>query len=184
MLVTRYKEQGYLFNTNLTGELNGDQVYRGDLVLEFGEVTDRGDRKPPVVVAKQVALYTSKNKVNMLVGGLDRLSDIAMVTQLYEQDFAEGCEILFFVHDIKEPMLIPISGFNYYVVPLDDGMIWNETLELLCIEKSDLKGQSAAEKVATLLAELKNFKPSYPERNYETALDYTVKVKATARGPV
>ena len=81
-------------------------------------------------------------------------------------------------------MIIPISGFNFRVVPLEDGMIWNETLELLCIEKSDLKGQSAEEKVETLLAELKQYKPSFPSVSYEDALGCTIEVKATARGPV
>ena len=63
-------------------------------------------------------------------------------------------------------------------------MIWNEALELLCIEKSDLKGQSAEEKVGTMLSEVKQFKHKYPTVSYDEALECTIEVKHTARGPV
>ena len=184
MLMTNYKSSGYFFNVNLTGKLNDDDVYRGDLVLELGEVTERGDRKPPAIVAKQCVLYVAGNVIKLLVGGLDKLSDISMVAELYSADFADDCCLLFFVHDIKQPIVVVEGGKRYLSVPLDDGMIWNEALELLCLEKSDLKGQSAEQKIATLLAELEQFTPDYPEMNLDQALTQTFEVKAQARGPV
>ena len=184
MLLTKFKDEGYLFNINFTGSCDGSDIYRGDLVLEFGEVTERGDRKPPSVVAKQAVMLISDDSIRMLVAGLDKLSDLAMVTEHYEQFMTADCQLLFFVHDIKSSLIVSISEREYKLEALDDGMIWNEALELLCIEKSDLKGQSAEEKVVMLFDELCQFKSKGTAVNYDEALTQTIEVKASARGPV
>lgn len=184
MLLEKYKENGYLFNINLTGKIEASDVYRGDLVLEFGGKTERGDQKPPSVVAKQAVLLIENDKIVLLAGGLDQLSDLAMVAEHYQGDLAEGSVNLFFVHNIKEPMVTSLNGTNYILVPLDDGMIWNELLELLCIEKSDIKKLSAEEKVVMLYKEFGSFKHKYPDVSYEDALGLTVAAKAAVRGAV
>ncbi|GAB2197218.1 hypothetical protein [Sessilibacter sp. MAH4] len=184
MLIQKYKDEGYLFNVNLTGEISGNEIYRGDLVLEFGEVTERGDRKPPSVVAKQAVVYAVADKIEMLVAGLYQLSDLEMLAEHYQNDCAEGAQVLVFVHDIKDNLIISLGNLTVKAVPLDDGMIWNEALELLCIEKSDLKGQSAEEKVVTMFDELKAFTLKGEAVSYADALGKTVEVKHSARGPV
>lgn len=184
MLIQKYKDNGYLFNVNLTGTIGDAEVYRGDLVLVFGEVTERGDRKPPVVVAKQAVIYASNDKISMLIAGLDRLEDLQLIAEHYAGDCQETTQALFFVHNIKEEMVVSTGGITATAVPLDDGMIWNEALELLCIEKSDLKGQSAEEKIETLNGELSSANFKYPELAWEEACSKTVEVEHTARGPV
>ena len=184
MFLDDYKQKGFLFNINLVGTAGDDEIYRGDLVLEFGEVTERGDRKPPNIVAKQAVLLVSGGKIEMIAAGLDRLSDLSMIAENYSADYAAGCLTLFFVHNVKVPLKVSLSGTEYLVEPLEDGMIWNELLELLCIEKGDLKGQSAEEKVVTVAGELKAFKSKGEAVDYEAALGYEVEVKLSARGPV
>ncbi len=184
MLIQRYKQEGFLFNVNLTGEIGSGEVYRGDLVLEFGEVTERGDRKPPNSVAKQAVIYAEAEKIHLLVAGLNQLQDLNMVLEHYQKDCAEDVAALFFVHNIKEEMIVTHGGITATLVPLDDGMIWNEALELLCIEKSDLKGQSAEEKIKTLYGELKGSSFKFPQLSWDEALSKTVDVRHTARGPV
>lgn len=184
MLIQKYKDEGYLFNINLTGEISGNEVYRGDLVLEFGDVTERGDRKPPTVVAKQAVVYSVSDKIELLIAGLYKLSDLEMVAEHYQKDCVANAQILMFVHDIKDEMIITLGDLTVTAIPLDDGMIWNEALELLCIEKSDLKGQSAEEKVVTVFDELKAYKAKGEELAFSDGLGKTVEVAHTARGPV
>lgn len=184
MFLDNYKENGFLFNVNLVGTTGDAEVYRGDLVLEFGEITERGDRKPPISVAKQAVLLVVDNKIQLIAAGLNRLSDLSMIAEHYGSDLAENCLTLFFVHNIKKPLVVSLNGVSYLAEPLDDGMIWNEILELLCIEKGDLKGQSAEEKVLTVRDELKSFKSKGETIEFEAASSYEVEVKASARGPV
>lgn len=184
MLLDQYKESGFLFNVNLTGKSELGDIYRGDLVLELGGKTERGDLKPPAVVAKQGVLLLIDDKIALIAGGLEQLSDLSMVADNFADDMADDCISVFFAHDIKKPMIVSLKEKNYILVPLDDGMIWNELLELLCIEKSDLKGQSAEEKVVTLYKELGNFKQNYPNVKFEEALGLTVQATKAARGAV
>ena len=51
--------------------------------MEFGEVTERGDRKPPNIVAKQGVLLVVDGKIQLIVAGLDRLSDLSMIADNY-----------------------------------------------------------------------------------------------------
>lgn len=184
MLIDQYKEKGYLFNVNLTGKIDGGEIYRGDLVLELGEVTERGDRKPPSLVAKQAVLYVVNGKIQMLIAGLYSVVDLNKLIEIYSSDFAPNCSALVFVHDIKSPVYV--EGFDqlYLLEPLDDGMIWNEALDLLCIEKSDIKSQSAEEKVVTLANELAAYKPKHDVVALGDIESLAVEVRVTARGPV
>jgi len=184
MFLDKYKEEGKLFNINLVGTTGDMEVYRGDLVLEFGDITERGDRKPPIIVAKQGVLMVAEGKTQLIVAGIERLSDLSMIVEHYTADFAEDCRTLFFVHNIKVPLVVSLDGTEFLVEPLDDGMIWNELLELLCIEKSDLKGQSAEEKVVTLYEELKAYTSKGKPVDFDSALGYEAEVVSTARGPV
>ncbi len=77
----------------------------------------------------------------------------------------------------------PITPFKF--LPYKEGMVWNETLEMLYIEKSDLKGQSAEDKVVTAYEAAKGFKIKADLIPFEEALTKTIVVKkAAAVGPV
>ena len=55
-------------------------------------------------------------------------------------------------------MQITYEDITFKLLPYKEGMVWNETLEALYIEKSDLKGQSAEDKVITMYNEAKTSK--------------------------
>jgi hypothetical protein len=82
-------------------------------------------------------------------------------------------------------MPIELNGILYQCEPYKDGMIWNETLDLLYLEKADLKGQSAEDKVLTLYDAAKQYKAKNSPISYDEALGKTIVVKkAAAAGPV
>ncbi len=55
------------------------------------------------------------------------------------------------------------DGIGFVLIPLVQGVPWNEAIDELGLEKSDFKGQSAADKIVTLYDELKGYKPKYPK---------------------
>ena len=92
---------------------------------------------------------------------------------------------LFFVENINKPMLINLAGVDFRFIPYKDGMVWNETLDVLYIEKSDLKGQSAEDKVVTAYEAAKSYKFKADTLTYDEALANTFVVKKDlASGPV
>jgi len=61
-------------------------------------------------------------------------------------------------------------------MPFKQGLVWNELLEELYIEKSELKGQSAEDKVAIAYAAAKSYKPKTPLVSFAKAEDNTIEV--------
>ena len=186
MLLKRYEEQNLLFNSNFTEPAGaGLTAYRGDLVLTEGEVADAsGRRKPPTASVRQAVLLAGDDKLMLAAGQLDEIAKLPLFVERYAADFASDMQAVFFVNNIGKPMQLALGGVTFRLLPLEDGMVWNELLEELRLEKGDLRGQSAGEKVATVCAALKDYKARGAEVALEAALADTIEVKHGGRGPV
>ena len=161
MPLTTYKENGLLTNSNFLEETSdaGTFGYRGELVLIEGEVGDaKGHAKPPLEVARGVVLLAD-DKLKLVVGAIDRLESIKDFVEKYKADFSNDIKIVFFVVDIKDPVQVEFEGANFVFIPLIQGVPWNEIIDELALEKSDFKGQSPADKILTLYAEMQSYQP-------------------------
>jgi len=176
MLLNTYKESGLLFYVNFleTTPSGSALAYRGDLVLVPGEVgDDKGHLKPPKSVLRE-AVVLAADKISMLIGGLDRMDMLPTLIEKYKADFAEDMKCLLFVVNLTKPVQVSVDGINMILVPLVQGVPWNEAMEELAMEKSDFKGQKPAEKLETMLSELAGYKPKkYTEVSLEEALGMT-----------
>lgn len=175
MLLNTYKDSGLLFYINFL-EATGDGkalAYRGDLVLIPGEVgDDKGHTKPPKDVMRE-AVILAGDKISMLIGGLDKMSSLPVFLEKYQGDFAPDMKCVLFVVNLTNPIQVEVNGINMVLIPLVQGVPWNEAMEELALEKSDFKGQSPAEKLETMLGEMKGYKPKYPASTLADALTFT-----------
>lgn len=186
MPLTTYKASGLLTNLNFLEETSdkGTFGYRGELVLIEGEAGDaKGHAKPPIEVARGVVILADE-KIKLMIGAIDQLELIKSFVDKYKTDFADDIKIVFFVVDIKAPMQVEIEGANYVFIPLVQGVPWNEIIDELALEKSDFKGQSPADKILTLYAEMQNYRPKYETVSLEDALASTEDIKREAWGAV
>ena len=187
-LLSSYKDAGLLCNVSIHGKTSraGEFAYRGDLVLEEGEIADaQGRRMPPISVVRQGIVLANETKLTLLVGGLHELAQLDKVFERYSKDFDAGIHLVFFVENIGKPMLSELQGFKLVLLPIADTAVWNETIEELRLEKDDFKGQSAEDKVITLQkAFATDYKPKYETVTWQDALGMTIEVKREGRGPV
>jgi hypothetical protein len=185
-LLEGYKSKGLLFNSNfleVTSEA-GIAAYRGELVLIEGEIADAlGHSKPPVEIMRGVALLAS-DKLNRVVGAINRVSLLPVFLDKYKNDFDSGIKVVLFVVNIESTMQLDAYGAHITLIPLVQGVPWNEMLDELGLEKSDFKGQSAGDKVATIYNELKSYKPKYPSVALDKALDATVDIVREGWGAI
>lgn len=186
MILERYQEKSWLFNANLKGKAGaGVEVYRGDLVLLEGEVADSmGRRKPPLVVSKEAVFLAENDKIKFVAGFIDEIEHLRLFHNLYGPDLEPNTLNLFYVANIAKPMQVVFEGLNHVLIPLVQGMIWNELIDELRLEKSDFKGQSAEEKVVTLYDAFKDYKPTAPSVPWEEAITGTVEAKRENWGAV
>lgn len=181
-----YKSARLLFNDNFLEQTSESGVwgYRGELVLVEGEIADdKGHVKPPVEIMRGAAVLAD-DKMQLVIGAIDRLELLQTFVDKYGADFADGMLAVIFVVDIKDPMQVELAGVNFVLIPLVQGVPWNEMIDELGLEKSDFKGQSAADKIITMRDEIKSYKPKYPATDFAEALGATTEVVRESWGAV
>lgn len=188
MLFNRYEQDQLLFNMNFKEACSeaGKAAYRGELVVVQGEVGDaQGRRKPPTVVLRQAIALTEGDKLVLLAGAIDEVLNLKELLAIYQADLAANAIVMLFVVNIPKPCVVEGIGGKCYLVPMTDGMAWNEMTEMLGLEKGDFKGQSAADKVLTAYQAFSDFTPkNFETVSLEAALASRNDAKRESRGPV
>lgn len=186
MLLDNYEKDQLLYNSNFKeGAGAGWYAYRGDLVVVEGEIADaQGRRKPPVVGLIGAVVLTEADKIKLLAGSLDDLADLDTLLAKYQADFAPDVKVLLYVVNIAKPMVATLDGLSMVLIPMTDGMVWNELADELALEKSDFKGQGAGEKVRTVYGACKDYKPKYETVTLAEAMARKTGAKRESRGPV
>ncbi|OIO56324.1 MAG: hypothetical protein COX57_11220 [Alphaproteobacteria bacterium CG_4_10_14_0_2_um_filter_63_37] len=186
MLLDQYESQNLLFNTNFKETTSdGLGAYRGELVVVEGEIADaQGRRKPPVVVLRQ-AIVLAGDTITLFSGVLNDLADMTPLLARYQNDFDPAMKAVVYVRNIKDEMKLELGGIEFLFVGLLDGMVWTELTESLGLEKGDFKGQSAADKLVTVLEGFSDFKSKAPLiASLDEALTKTVEVTWEGRGAI
>jgi len=176
MLFDEYDERQLLINTNFKAAADaGDTFgYRGELVLIEGEVADaQGRKKPPHAVLRNAVLLAVEGKLQFVCGCLDHLEQLELLVEKYKADFADGMGALLFVVNITKPMQVEMDGVNFILIPLTEGIAWNELLDELGLDKGDFKGQSAAQKIVTVWNDFASYKPKGESLTMDEAMTFT-----------
>lgn len=187
MLLDKYEQEGLLINKNFKDNTKeADTVgYRGELVITPGEVSAADGRKgPPSAIVEGAVVLATGDKLKLVVGFLDNFGLLEKFLEKYKDDFAEDMRALLYVVNITQPMQLDVGGRNVILIPLVDGIPWNEFLDELALEKSDFKGQSSADKIVTAYKEFLGYKPKYATVSFDEASGFTADKKREARGPV
>ena len=187
MALQQYEQQGLLFNTNFLEKTKDEQAfgYRGELVLIEGEVADdQGRTKPPVAIMRHAILLDKDDKLVFVVGILDQLELLPTFIEKYKDDFASDIRVLLYVVNLTEAMQVEMEGIKFILIPLTEGVAWNELIDELCLEKSDFKGQAPAQKIVTAYDEFGSYSPKYPAMAYDDAVGKTADIKWQTHGAV
>lgn len=189
MLLETYQAKGLLTVTLVNGQTGtaGVYAYRGDLVLKEGALREGSttDRKPPEALLIHSALIIENDKIKFINGLLPTLDLLPVFVEKYKADIAPDCVALIYVENISKALQVELEGITYKLIPFKEGLVWNELLEELYIEKSDLKGQSAEDKVAIAYAAAKSYSPKSPLVSFAEAEANTfVVVKEAAVGAI
>lgn len=187
MLLSDYAAANLLCNVSFNGKTSriNEFAYRGDLVLEEGEIADTlGRRLPPVSVIRQAIVLATDSKISMLIGAVADITLIPAALDRYAKDFDAGINLVFYVENIGKPLKTTLQQFPAVLLPITDTAVWSEIIEEVHLEKGDFKGQSAEDKLITLKGAMSDYNPKYESVSFETALTRTIEVKHEGRGAV
>ncbi|HZU65320.1 MAG TPA: hypothetical protein VFF98_16650 [Novosphingobium sp.] len=146
--------------------------FRGDIALAFqDQVAD--EARPPAYALEQVLARAdaATGKIPVLVGYLHNFAWLKDVAEVLADCLDPAGSYVLFANNIDflKKYRVPLggSGATAYVLPLDESTVWKETLELVDVDKNDVKKMSGAQKLAHVLDKVAAFKAPYPELSYE-----------------
>jgi hypothetical protein len=189
MLLETYQAKGLLTVTLVNGQTSdaGVYAYRGDLVIKEGSLREGSttDRKPPEALLIHSALIIENDQIKFINGLLPTLDLLPVFVEKYKAYIATDCVALIYVENIGKGLQVELEGLTYILMPFKSGLVWNELLEELYIEKSELKNQSAEDKVAIAYAAAKSYKTKSLLVSFAEAEENTIVViKEAAVGAI
>jgi hypothetical protein len=160
VIIKNYEQDGLLLNISFVEDAtaSGFTAFRGRLALVRGEIADAsGNRKPPGVVMEHVVLMSRDDKLLFAAGSLDRLEQLDHFVGMYKSDFSPQMQAIIYVVDLTEPLQVELEGIGFTLVPMQEGITWNELLDVAGLDKRELKKLSSADKVYAVWDELRGF---------------------------
>ncbi|MHB1230565.1 MAG: hypothetical protein ACYCY3_09705 [Halothiobacillus sp.] len=172
---TPLEQHKRLQNPVFKGEINpqGRLGFRGEIAIKFApSIAD--EARPPEIVAQQVitGAEPGQEKINFLTCYLLSFGYLeALVDVLGESLDAAGKYFMFCNNiDLSKRYSINYRGIHFYILPIEEATVYNEILELLYLERNDLKKLDTAGKVNRIMDSALKFEAKFPESSFEECL--------------
>ncbi|WP_439360207.1 hypothetical protein [Bradyrhizobium sp. DASA03007] len=171
----RLEKEGRLLNAVLKGGTTkpGRFGFRGDIALQFQtQVAD--EKRPPDYSIEQVLTIAQDGErtIPVLAGYLHSFAYLADVATVLDGALSpDGSYFLFCNNiDLLAKYRIKLGDINFHVLPCDESTVWKEMMELVGLNKDDIKKLDPGGKLDYLLDEAKKLDLGYDEISYEDGL--------------
>jgi hypothetical protein len=171
----RLDAEGRLLNSVLKGATHqpGRFGFRGDIALKFqAKLAD--EARPPEVSAEQViaVAHAGEPHLAVLAGFLLSLESLKLVGEVLGELLAPQGKYFFFVDniDISKKYSIDYAGVTFHILPIDEATVYNELLELLYLEKTELKKLDTAGKTDKIADKALAFTQSFQKISFDECL--------------
>jgi hypothetical protein len=147
----RLQAEGRLLNPVLKGATKkpGRFGFRGELALRFAPKLADEARPPELTCDQVIAIATAGNpKLPFFAGYLLSFEHLKDVAEVLGDTLTAGGKYFLFCNniDLSKKYQVAMNGALFYVLPIDEATVYNELLELLYLEKNELKKLDTAGK--------------------------------------
>lgn len=177
----RLQAEGRLLNPVHKGPTSkpGRIGFRGELALRFApKLAD--EARPPELSCDQViaTAQTGDTKLPFFAGYLLSFENLKDVAEVLGDTLTAGGKYFLFCNniDLSKKYQVPYKGAMFYVLPIDEATVYNELLDLLYLERNDLKKLDTAGKIDRIAEAAKGFDVTFDNITYAEGL--------TVMGPV
>ena len=168
----RLEAEGRLLNSVLKGPTHkpGRIGFRGDIALKFA--AKRADEaRPPELSTDQViaAAHEGQPHLAFLCGFLLSFAYLKDVADVLGDLLGPDGKYFFFCDnvDLSTKFQCDYGGVTFHILPIDEATVYNEMLELLYLEKGDLKKLDTAGKTDAIVDKAMSFSQSFPKVGYD-----------------
>lgn len=172
----RLESEGRLLNPVLKGATKkpGRFGFRGELALRFSpKVAD--EARPPELSCDQVMAVAQAGDPTLafFAGYLLSFEHVKDVAETLGDTLSAGGRYFLFCNniDLSRRYQVPLKGAMFYVLPIDESTVYNELLELLYLEKTELKKLDTAGKTDRVADAALRFDTTFDTITYEEGLN-------------
>lgn len=161
--------------------------FRGEIALKFQRALEN-EKRPPEVKFDQVMTIANAGEATIpfLAGVAPSLEHIGLLCELLGDKLSASGKYFFFATnlDISKRYQIAYGGATFWVLPLDEATVYNELLELLGIERNDLKKLDTAGKLDAVADAAAGFSATFPQISFDEGLKIMGPIKIRENRPV
>ena len=171
----RLESEGRMLNPVLKAptHVDGRFGFRGELALRFAQKMS-DEARPPELTCDQVmsVARVGESHIPFFCGWLLSFESLKDVAEVLGSSLSAGGKYFLFCDniDLAKKYQVPYKGAMFYVLPILENTVYNEMLELLYLEKGDLKKLDTAGKTDAIADKAASFKASFPKITYEEGL--------------
>ncbi|MGO9359997.1 MAG: hypothetical protein ACLP1D_20420 [Xanthobacteraceae bacterium] len=173
--LARLDREGRLLNAVFKGATKkpGRFGFRGDIALKF-QTQLADEKRPPEFSMEQVLTFVKDGDgtIPILVGYLHSFAYLQTVSEVLEGLLSPGGTYFMFCNnvDLLAKYSVTLRGITYYVLPCDESTVWKEMLDLLSIDKNDIKKLDTGGKLDYVLDAAIGMDAKYDVISYEEGL--------------
>ena len=171
----RLDSEGRLLNPVLKAPTKkpGRFGFRGELALRFAaKLAD--EARPPELTCDQVIAVAQVGdpKLPFFAGYLLSFEHLKDVAETLGDTLSAGGKYFLFCNniDLSKKYQVPLRGAMFYVLPIDEATVYNELLELLYLEKAELKKLDTAGKTDRVADAALKFDITFDTITYDEGL--------------
>ena len=147
--------------------------FRGELAIKFApQLAD--EARPPEITVDQVMAIANEGEstIPFFTGYLLSFGYLDLLVEALGDTLSPDGKYILFCNniDLLKKYQVHMGGATFYILPIDESTVNNELLELLRIEKIDLKKLDTASKLDVVADKALKFTASYPVITYEEGL--------------
>lgn len=140
-----------------------DEGFRGEIALKFA--TQFADEaRPPEIAATQTMFAATGGKLDFIACELDSLAYMEDLRKILGDFLKPDGQYFVFAGnvDISKKFGITLDGIPFNVLPLDEATVYNELLDLIGLERNDLKKLDTAAKLDKIAEAAVKFRGKFP----------------------
>ena len=165
----------------------GSFGFRGEIALKF-QVAMADEKRPPELKFAQVMSVADAGAptISFLAGVAPSLELLKLLCEVMGDKLSATGKYFFFAGnlDIAQRFQIVYGGATFWVLPLDEATVYNELLELFCIERGDLKKLDTAGKLSAVANGAAKFNARFKEISFDEGLKVMGPLKVRENRPV
>ena len=172
---SKLEAEGRLLNPVLKAPTRtvGRFGFRGDLALKFAEKLADEARPPELAVQQVLAVaHAGEPTINFFAAYLLSFEYLQAVADVLGETLSPQGRYFAYCNnvDLSSKYRVRMGSIVFYVLPIDEATVYNEILELLYIERNDLKKLDTAGKLDAIADKAANFSADFEEITYEEGL--------------